>query len=29
MKKVGNKRLLYVMAADPEYGPHLKARFSR
>lgn len=28
MKTVGNARVLYVMAADPEYGPHLKARFS-
>lgn len=27
MKSVGNARILYVMAADPEYGPHLKARF--
>ena len=27
MKTVGNARILYVMAADPEYGPHLKARF--
>ena len=28
MKTVGNARVLYVMAADPEYGPHLRARFS-
>ena len=27
MKTVGNAKVLYVMAADPEYGPHLKARF--
>lgn len=27
MKTVGKSRVLYVMAADPEYGPHLKARF--
>lgn len=24
---VADKRLLFVMAANPEYGPHLKARF--
>ena len=28
MKTVGNAKVLYVMAADPEYGPHLKARFT-
>ncbi|MEM5470933.1 5'-methylthioadenosine/S-adenosylhomocysteine nucleosidase [Hoeflea sp. AS60] len=27
VKQVGNRRVLYVMAAEPEYGPHLKARF--
>lgn len=27
MKTVGNAKVLYVMAADPEHGPHLKARF--
>ena len=27
IKMVGNRRVLYVMAAEPEYGPHLKARF--
>lgn len=27
MKTVGNAKVLYVMAAAPEYGPHLKARF--
>jgi adenosylhomocysteine nucleosidase len=28
LKPVGDHRLLYVMAADAEYGPHLKARFT-
>ena len=28
MKTVGEAKVLYVMAADPEYGPHLKERFS-
>lgn len=27
LKQVGDRQILYVMAADPEYGPHLKARF--
>ena len=27
IKQVGDRRILYVMAAVPEYGPHLKARF--
>ena len=27
VKTVGDRRVLYVMAAEPEYGPHLKARF--
>lgn len=26
LKTVGAKRILYVMAASPEYGPHLRAR---
>ncbi|MEM0899630.1 MAG: 5'-methylthioadenosine/S-adenosylhomocysteine nucleosidase [Pseudomonadota bacterium] len=28
IKSVGQKRVLYVMAADAEYGEHLKARFA-
>lgn len=28
LKTVGAKRILYVMAANPEYGPHLKARIT-
>ncbi|WP_421853391.1 5'-methylthioadenosine/S-adenosylhomocysteine nucleosidase [Oricola sp.] len=28
MKTVGKYTVLYVMAADPEYGEHLKARFT-
>lgn len=28
MKTVGPARVLYVMAADAEYGPHLKERFT-
>ncbi|MEM8748945.1 MAG: 5'-methylthioadenosine/S-adenosylhomocysteine nucleosidase [Pseudomonadota bacterium] len=28
VKTVAGKRLLYVMAADAEYGPHLKKRFT-
>ncbi len=28
LKTVGTKRILYVMAASPEYGPHLKARIT-
>jgi len=28
IKPVGMRRLLYVMAADAEYGPHLQARIS-
>ncbi|MGD9479954.1 UNVERIFIED_ORG: 5'-methylthioadenosine/S-adenosylhomocysteine nucleosidase [Roseateles sp. XES5] len=28
LKTVGSKRILYVMAADAEYGPHLKARIA-
>ncbi|MEM6985340.1 MAG: 5'-methylthioadenosine/S-adenosylhomocysteine nucleosidase [Pseudomonadota bacterium] len=28
IKSVGAKSILYVMAAAPEYGPHLRARFS-
>jgi len=27
LKTVGTSQVLYVMAAEPEYGPHLKARF--
>ena len=27
IKRVGDRKVLYVMAAQPEYGPHLKARF--
>lgn len=27
LKKAGGRSLLYVMAAEPEYGPHLRARF--
>ena len=27
IKTVGQRRILYVMAAEPEYGPHLRARF--
>jgi predicted 5'-methylthioadenosine/S-adenosylhomocysteine nucleosidase len=27
IKRVGDRKVLYVMAAEPEYGPHLKARF--
>ena len=27
LKSVGDKRVLYVMAADAEYGPHLQALF--
>ncbi|MGJ8569205.1 MAG: 5'-methylthioadenosine/S-adenosylhomocysteine nucleosidase [Hoeflea sp.] len=27
LKTVGDRQVLYVMAAEPEYGPHLKARF--
>ncbi|MCC0037287.1 MAG: 5'-methylthioadenosine/S-adenosylhomocysteine nucleosidase [Hoeflea sp.] len=27
IKQVGDRKVLYVMAAQPEYGPHLKARF--
>jgi len=28
LKTIGAERILYVMAAKPEYGPHLKARFT-
>ena len=28
MKTVGSAKVLYVMAADPEYGRHLRARFT-
>jgi adenosylhomocysteine nucleosidase len=28
LKPVGGRKLLYVMAADAEYGPHLRARIS-
>lgn len=28
LKTVGGKRILYVMAASPEYGPHLQARIT-
>ncbi len=28
LKEVAGKKLLYVMAADQEYGPHLKKRFT-
>ncbi|MFD1744682.1 5'-methylthioadenosine/S-adenosylhomocysteine nucleosidase [Rhizobium helianthi] len=28
LKSVAGKRLLFVMAANPEYGPHLQARIS-
>ena len=28
LKTVGTKHILYVMAADAEYGPHLKARIT-
>ena len=28
LKTVGAKRILYVMAADAEYGPHLKSRIA-
>lgn len=27
IKQAGNRKILYVMAAEAEYGPHLKARF--
>lgn len=27
LKQLGRKRALFVMAAEPEYGPHLRARF--
>lgn len=27
LKTVGSRQVLYVMAAEPEYGPHLKQRF--
>lgn len=27
LKTVGKRRILYVMAAEPEYGPNLQARF--
>ena len=27
VKTIGDRRILYVMAAEPECGPHLKARF--
>ena len=27
IKTVGGRGILYVMAAEPEYGPHLKERF--
>jgi adenosylhomocysteine nucleosidase len=27
IKQAGDRRILYVMAAEAEYGPHLKARF--
>ena len=27
IKRVGDRKVLYVMAAEPEYGAHLKARF--
>ena len=26
LKQVGGKTILYVMAAEPEYGPHLRQR---
>lgn len=28
LKTVGNKQILYAMAAEPEYGEHLKSRFT-
>lgn len=28
LKQIGSKSVLYVMAADPEYGDHLKARIN-
>jgi adenosylhomocysteine nucleosidase len=28
LKKIGNKSVLFVMAVDAEYGPHLRARFT-
>ncbi|MEO1745006.1 MAG: 5'-methylthioadenosine/S-adenosylhomocysteine nucleosidase [Pseudomonadota bacterium] len=28
IKTIGSKRIVYVMAADAEYGPHLKSRFT-
>lgn len=28
MKSVGDRKILYVMAADAEYGPHLQERFT-
>ena len=28
LKTVADRRILYVMAADAEYGPHLKARIA-
>jgi adenosylhomocysteine nucleosidase len=28
VKQAGDRRILYVMAAEAEYGPHLKARFA-
>ncbi|MEL0212030.1 MAG: 5'-methylthioadenosine/S-adenosylhomocysteine nucleosidase, partial [Novosphingobium sp.] len=27
LTSLGSKRALFVMAAEPEYGPHLRARF--
>jgi adenosylhomocysteine nucleosidase len=27
LTQLGTKRALFVMAAEPEYGPHLRARF--
>ena len=28
VSRMGGKAVLFVMAAEPEYGPHLKARFA-
>ena len=28
VSRMGGKTVLFVMAAEPEYGPHLKARFA-
>ena len=28
MKNIGTSKVLYVMAAEAEYGPHLRSRFT-